>query len=505
MRGAGWTIATSVGSRALGLVGTILLTHLLVDPAIIGEVSDASVLVMTANQLSTIGVGQYLIAKPKSGRDVAWHATVFHLSLGFLAIGAIVLLRQRFTGVLGAPTMAEYVPGLAFAALLDRVTFIPERLLARDMKFRVIGLSRTYGEISYTTFSVLMALLHFGGMAIVIGNVVRSLLRMVMIVGKANRADWLTPSRLSGKTMRSLLAFGLPFSVGASAGFASRRWDNLLISAMFGPGVMGEYNLAYNLADIPAVQVGEQIGDVLLPSFAHMDKESRKDALVRSTGMLALIVFPLAVGLGAIAPTAVHTLLPKNWSNVAPMLTILSALSIMRPVGWTVSSYLQACDKPRATMWLELLKVVFLLSCLYGLGHVGGAHAPLLACVGVGVAFGAHALASLAAVARLDGVKMGAFFARCVPPLITCVPMVLAVLGARWLMAAVGIDIRGVNLFVEIVAGAAGYVGSSFLIARNVTRELLALVRSARSRRGSSIPEGPRVSTDSVDDASGPL
>ena len=49
---------------------------------------------------------------------------------------------------------------------------------------------------------------------------------------------WLSPSRsLScAELMRRLLAFGLPFSVGASAGFASRRWDNLIISALFGPG-----------------------------------------------------------------------------------------------------------------------------------------------------------------------------------------------------------------------------------------------------------------------------
>ena len=72
---------------------------------------------------------------------------------------------------------------------------------------------------------------------------------------------------------------------------------------------MGAYNLAYNVADVPAVQVGEQIGDVLLPSFAKLEPAARKAALVRSTGLLALVTFPLAVGLGAIAQPLVDALL----------------------------------------------------------------------------------------------------------------------------------------------------------------------------------------------------
>ena len=149
MRGAGWTIGTSIGSRALGLVGTIVLTHLLVDPAIIGEVADASVIVLTAQQLSTIGVGQYLIAKPNAGREVAWHATVFHMTQS--SARAIRRLPATLSLRPGAPAIVEYVPGLALASLLDRISFIPERLLARDMRFRLVGMSRTYGEVSHTS------------------------------------------------------------------------------------------------------------------------------------------------------------------------------------------------------------------------------------------------------------------------------------------------------------------------------------------------------------------
>ena len=64
---------------------------------------------------------------------------------------------------------------------------------------------------------------------------------------------------------------------------------------------VGQYNLAYNLADVPAIQVGEQIALVLMPSMAELPPERRARALERSSALLSLIIFPLAVGLGLVA------------------------------------------------------------------------------------------------------------------------------------------------------------------------------------------------------------
>ena len=479
VRGAGWTIVTGVGSRGLGLVGTIVLTYFLARD-VIGEVSDASIVVLLANQFSTIGIGNYLISKPNAGRDVVWHATAFHLALGVLAIGACVLLQRPLAVWMKAPTLGEYLPGLALSVMLDRIGFIPERLLARSMRFRRIGISRTVGELTYTSMSVGMAVLGFGGMAIVYANVMRSVLRMIVAVTAVDRAEWLTPSRYSPAILRAILRFGAPMSVGSSAELASRRLDNLLVSGLWGADVVGVYNLAYNVADVPAVQVGEQIGDVLLPSFAKMDHAQQKAALVRSTGLLALVVFPLAVGLGAIAPTVVHTLLKPTWYDVAPMLTILSALSVTRPVGWTINSYLQARDATRSIMMLEIVKLIAIVVAIVTLGRIS----PLWACGAVGVAFALHALASLWVVYRLDGIPLTRTIGKVMPPLLACLPMVAVILGARYALSAAGVETRGVGLIVELVAGGIGYVAGALVIARSTSRDFLTLVGNAlRGRR----------------------
>jgi PST family polysaccharide transporter len=280
---------------------------------------------------------------------------------------------------------------------------------------------------------------------------------------------------------RDLFAFGIPTSIGAFAGFASRRVDNLLVSAFYGPAVMGAYNLAYNLADIPAVQVGEQIGDVLLPSFAQLAPERRGQALLRSTALLALIMFPLAIGLGAVAPTATRAFFDRRWILVGPMLMYLSALSVTRPIGWTINSYLLAREQPRAVMILEIFKVVALLGSIWAAARLFDL-GPIWACGAVGVAFGLHTLASLIAVRLLDGISLGAFLARLAGPLLACVPLVAAVLGVRHAREALGMRSPLLGLTAEIAAGGVAYVVAALVLARSASRELLKLVQHGLGR-----------------------
>jgi PST family polysaccharide transporter len=298
------------------------------------------------------------------------------------------------------------------------------------------------------------------------------------MMAAAERRDWLEPHPITRRVTRDLFAWGVPASLGAFADFASRRVDNLLVSSIWGPSVMGTYNLAYNLADIPAVQVGEQIGDVLLPSFAQMEPARRGPALLRSTALLALIMFPLAIGLGAVAPTAVHAIFDQRWVAVGPMLLFLSSLSVTRPVGWTTSSYLLARERPRAVMMLEWFKLGALVMAIETVGRLS----PLWACVAVGIAFALHTLASLWLVQHMDGIPVVSFLARLAPPLLACAPMVGAVLGVRWLRLHFGLTQPLVGLALESTAGGLAYVGAALVIARSTSQELLRLLKHGLRR-----------------------
>jgi PST family polysaccharide transporter len=383
--------------------------------------------------------------------------------------------------------MAEYLPGLALSVVLNRISIIPERVLVREMQFRMVGVARTVGEVVYVVTAVGLAYLGWGGAAIVAGNVTRSLVRSALILAATPRKSWLMPTRMERALVGDVFRFGTPLWLGASASFVSGKWDNLLISGLFGPGQLGLYNLGYNLADIPTSHVGEHIGDVLLPSFTRIDQAAQRRALVRSAGLLALIVFPLAVGLGAVSDTLVRALFNEEWQGVAPYLTILSALSVARPIGWIIFSYLQARHRVRTVMVLEVGKLAALLGFMAALSVFG----PLWSAAGVGVGYALHALISMWLIDRADGVPMGKMLLVMLGPLVACIPLLGAVLGVRH---GLPLESATAGLALEIIAGAVVYVGAALLLARAVSRDLLTLMRDSflRKRRpDDSSPPAP--------------
>ena len=480
--GAMWTISTNLGSRAVSLVGTVLLTRY-IDPRDYGEVMGASVMAGTALAVSNLGLGQYLVARPKAGRAAAWHVT-FYCTLICIATLAVFLGFGNSLGRFFKVTeVMRYLPWLAVVTLTERMVTVAERILYRDLRFKLVGIYGAVAEVVYSAVSLVLVMRGHGGMAIVWGNVARTGLRALVVFGAVAWRDWVDVGPITRATTREIFAFGLPLTPGAIAGFAARRWDNLLVSRFGGAAMMGAYNYAYNLADLPASQVGEQIGDLLLPSFGHLEPEDRGRGLVRAVGLLALIMFPMAVGLAAVSPTLVRAVFDDRWAGVAPMLTILSALSLTRPIGYAVAAYLQSMGQSATLSMLEIGKVAALFVAIVTLGPLG----PLYICGAVGLAFTLHALGGLWLVRR--EVPFLATLFSLGRPLLACVPMVVAVLAVRYGLHAVGIDGRGsmlrrvVAVAAEIGAGGMVFVAAAFVVAGPVARDFLGLLRSTLRRR----------------------
>ena len=471
VRGTAWNVSTSIGGRAIGLIGTLVLTRFLA-PAEYGEVSVAIVIATTLNILTSPGFGQYIVAVPKFGRDVVFHAAAFHIGVGWLVVAAFLLLRHPIAALFHMPNLASLFPVLAIALAIDRLGYIPSRVLVRDMRFGVLGMATFAAEVTYTVVAVGLAWRGWGADAVKWAFVARVSVSALIHMASIQRKAWLSPARLSGRTLRKMLDFGLPMTGANVLHWTAHRGDNLLIAGMFGPAAVGQYNFAYNIANIPATHVGEGIGDVLLPTFATLESTQEKHrALIRASGLLALVVFPLAVGLGAIARTLVQVLLDPRWAAVAPMLMILSGLSIFRPVGWMVQSYLQSVKRTRTLLMLETLKSVLVLGLIWVLGQWG----VLMACIAIGVAFGANALASQYVVNRVDGIGMWSLTRPYLGPLIACAPIVGAVLGVRSLVGVV----TWWSLILEIVAGGVAYIVSAQIVAREPSRDFLRLIRNA--------------------------
>lgn len=478
-----WSVATGLGTRLIGVVGTLYLTYL-IDPATMGEVSNAHAAALLAHAITGLGLTQFLIVgESKAGdedRD-AGQVTLLFLGIGFTALGLLTLAREPLGAYLHSPDLPRFLPGIALSMAIDRVGAVPERILARNLEFRAIGLGRTASELSYTVVSVGLARAGWGGMAVVFANVVRSVIYAAAMARPVPAARWLHVRSFDVARWGAILRLGIPYWVNHAMILVSRRGDNLIMARAFTPEVVGLYNQGYNVADIPATQVGEQVADVLFPSFRMLEPRERPKALLEALGLLALVVFPLSVGLAAVAPSVVGTVLPERWQGVAPYLMILSAVGVVRPVGWALNAYLQSAGLGREVMVSGVSLVVALFASMPPLTTFG----PQPAAFAVGITFSVHAIVSALAVRRAGGPSVGAVFGAVSGPFFACLPMFAGVRAAHEVLVARGVP-PVAALVAEIGVGAMGYVLAALVFARGPSARLLDVARGVLARRRGS-------------------
>src|SRR5262245_44845774 len=236
-RGALWTVISSMGGRAVGVIGTLVITRFLA-PDDIGEVSDAAILAMTASWITIWGFGQYTVVNGRGAdkAEVTWHATFFYFVLGLVSLGICLVFGGSLTRVLGAPDAAKFIPGMALSVFIRRLGAMPERILTQNMNFRPSRLALALGVSALTATALPRAALGCGGWSMVVANLVKSIVAVWILIGAAGVASWATPTKLSLARTKDMLRFGVPLGVQGVAHMASRYWDNLAISYWFGTG-----------------------------------------------------------------------------------------------------------------------------------------------------------------------------------------------------------------------------------------------------------------------------
>ncbi len=329
-----WRAITNWASQILSWASLLIVVRLLA-PADFGIAAMALIIFPYLRYLSEIGIPATVVTFRDMSEDQLAQLNTVGLvfALAFFGVAA----------TLAHPLAAFFrIPGLAFVTIVACLALVPqgfravsEGLLNKEMRFGLLSWFEAIRSIVAALTTLALAYCGFGYWALILGNLLATLVRSVLIV--VARPHRFAIPRLS--TIRKELLFGWHVLVSVLAWSAYERLDNLTAGRVLGQAALGFYAMAWNLANVPLEKVTSLV-TTIIPSYlaaVQNDPASLRRYLRTLTEPMALATFPATIGLALVANDLVPVAMGNKWHDAILPLQVLGLYagirSIVAPAG----------------------------------------------------------------------------------------------------------------------------------------------------------------------------
>ncbi len=298
-----------MATRLLGLLNTLILTRLLM-PADFGLVALGGSFVASLDAMSALGVEDVLVRERTFDRKL--YDTGFTLNLIRSVLTGTILAASALpiAGFFREPRLAEVLLALALGTVATGLTNIGtvdfRRSLSFDREFRLLVVPRVAGVLT----TVLVALATRSYWALIAGILTgRSLAVMLSYTMHPYRP------RLTLRAWRHLAGFSVWTWALSIAALVRDRGDGFLIGWSLDATQVGIYSIGTEIADLPTTELVSPLGRACFSGFAaaRHSGEDLGQTYLRVVAAVALLAFPIAVGISLLADPMVRLAFGPKW------------------------------------------------------------------------------------------------------------------------------------------------------------------------------------------------
>lgn len=478
----GRRVVSGAGFQFLGIALRTLITLVsmaalarLLAPADFGYIAMATVVTEFAVLFSNFGLTSVLIQRRVINRlqlDTVFWASAL---LGAVLAGA-VFLGSFFAGWLFAdPLIPGLLRVLCLTFLFGGLTAAPSAVLARLLRFRTEFWIQIVSMAIRSLVAVACALAGFGVWSLVagalVGSVGSAILSFIAVPYLPRLKFNLAYLASTWKTSGSYLGGGLIY-------YVTMNVDLVLIGRYLGAAPLGYYQNARSLTDEIRARIAMPIQHVLFPAFSAVQAETQRlqELVMRSSRMLAAIVFPIGFGVSANAAELVLVLYGEQWRAMTPVMAMFGLSAALRAATATSSPLFNSSNRVGLALKYNLCGTVVMVAFV--------ALALPYGVEGVAMAMAVSTLYSLVTFRvglGLIGLGSRQMFEILGPPALASLAMWAAVellhpFGARWSAHP------GWLLSVQVAAGVLVYLLALHLLSRRYLRDFTELVAKLRDK-----------------------
>jgi O-antigen/teichoic acid export membrane protein len=338
--GLWWSLSSQVLRQASQFLIVVFLARLLA-PQEFGLVAMVVVFSGFAALFSDLGFGPALVQRQEIEErhlcSVFWVNVFFGVALAGLLAAASPLIARFYH----EPRLMPITISVGLCFPIASLGIIQKVILTRHMDFRALGLIDFGTVIISGMAAIVLAWRGFGVWSLVCQMLC---LALVEVAGLWWLSNWRPRALFDRSAIRDLLGFSSNLTGFTAINYWYRNGDNLLVGKFFGGAALGIYSRAYNLMLMPLTQITYVVSKVMFPTLARLqqDKEQVKDVYLRAIAMIALVTFPLMLGLLVVADHFILAIYGTAWAGVIPILRVFCILgmvqSVYSTIGWIYQS-----------------------------------------------------------------------------------------------------------------------------------------------------------------------
>lgn len=365
VKGGFWVFSLRIIQLIFQIIKLIILARIL-NPYDFGLMGIALLTIAVLETFSQTGFQSALIQKKKdikSYLDVAW--TILALR-GFILFAILYLIAPSIAVFFRVPEARLIIQIIGISVLFQALTNIGVIYFQKELEFSKEFFYQGSGTLADFIVAVSAAIILKNVWALVFGLLVGKVVRCIV-------SYLIHPYRprfhLNLEKIKELFSFGKWVLGSSILVFLLTQGDDAFVGRILGATMLGFYQMAYRISNIPATEITHVISQVTFPVYSKLQDNVSKlrEAYLRVLQVTTFLSFPIAGLIFVFASDFTKIFLGDKWMSMVPAMQTLVLWGIIRSVGATTGPIFYSIGRPKVAAKLQFIQLSLLIISIYPL------------------------------------------------------------------------------------------------------------------------------------------
>lgn len=472
--GVAWSVAEKLGSMALQMVVSIVVARLLL-PEDFGVLAILTFFTALSIVVIDSGYSQALIAKSEPTEADYKSVFIFNIGVSIALYALLVAISPIIASYYNLPIITHIAPVLMLLLPLSALCVIQNTIFARQFRFATLSRINFAASAVAGGVAIVMALNNCGVWSLVGQRVAQMVVKALLlwIYG-----SWRCSGQFSIDALKGMGNFSFRLMGTDMISYLYNNIAQLFIGKIYSANTLGYFNQAQKLKELPVTSAVQSFQSVTYPALANVKDNPAKlaDSYRRVLMIVAAVMFPVMVGMIAVAEDMFTLLLTDRWADTVPYFKIISLTGLFYPLSMIAYNILKVSSNGKVILRLEIVKKgIMTIILALTIPHSVTAIAWGLVAMSV-VEFILNIAASLR-IAKLSAMQI---VATLLPIALLCGAMYLAVVYSATLLTEMHLALR---FATQIAIGCAVYILGAVLFKMAFVNEITETLKRLLARK----------------------